>query len=453
MGLYDLIIRNGTLVTAGGTNPADLAIAEGHIVEVGPELEGTSREEIDAAGLHIFPGVIDAHVHCNEPGRTEWEGFSTGTAALAAGGATLFFDMPLNSHPPTLDAASFDLKLAAAQASSLVDFGLWGGLVPGNLDHLDELAEQGVVGFKAFMSNSGIDDFPACDDLTLYEGMARAARLGRIVAVHAESDPLTTSLAKRAISQGRTSVRDYLQSRPVIAELEAIGRAILYAQETGCSLHIVHVSSGRGVEMVAEARLRGIDVSCETCPHYLSLTDEDVERLGGIAKCAPPIRSQEEQDALWRSLADGTLPMVASDHSPAPPEMKEGDNFFTVWGGISGCQSLLQLLLTDGHSARDLPLIDVARVTSSYVAKRFGLLPQKGILEVGVDADVTLVDLETSTVLRQEDLFYRHKQSPYIGKPMNGRVVRTMVRGTTVFRDGTIVSGPVGRLVKPAYTC
>jgi len=453
MALYDLTIRNGTLVTVGGTSCMDLAIAGGRIVEVGPELEGSSRGEIDAAGLHIFPGVIDAHVHCNEPGRTEWEGFSTGIAALAAGGATLFFDMPLNSHPPTLDAASFDLKLAAAQASSLIDFGLWGGLVPGDLDRLDELADRGVVGFKAFMSNSGIDDFPACDDLTLYEGMARAARLGLIVAVHAENDPLTTSLAKRAISQGRTSVRDYLQSRPVIAELEAIGRAMLYAQETGCSLHIVHVSSGRGVEMVAEARLRGIDVSCETCPHYLSLTDEDVERLGGIAKCAPPIRSQKEQDALWRSLADGTLPMVASDHSPAPPEMKESDSFFAVWGGISGCQSLLQLLLTDGYSARDLPLMDIARVTSSYVARRFGLLPQKGSLEVGADADITLVDLENSTVLRREDLFYRHKQSPYIGKIMNGRIVRTVVRGMTVYRDEKIVSGPVGRLVKPAYTC
>jgi allantoinase len=453
MSLYDLIIRNGMLVTAGGTNHADLAISDGRISEVGPELEGASSEDIDATGLHIFPGVIDAHVHCNEPRRTDWEGFSTGTAALAAGGATLFFDMPLNSHPPTLDAASYDLKLSAAQASSLIDFGLWGGLVPGDLDRLDELADRGVVGFKAFMSNSGIDDFPACDDLTLYEGMARAARLGLIVAVHAENDALTTSLAMRAILQGRTSVRDYLQSRPVIAELEAIGRAILYAQETGCSLHIVHVSSGRGVEMVAEARLRGIDVSCETCPHYLSLTDEDVERLGGIAKCAPPIRSQEEQDTLWRSLADGTLPMVASDHSPAPPEMKEGENFFAVWGGISGCQSLLQLLLTDGYAARNLPLMDVARVTSSYVARRFGLLPQKGSLQIGADADITLVDLENSTVLRREDLFYRHKQSPYIGKAMNGRVVRTMVRGTTVYLDGKIVSKPVGRLVKPAYTC
>src|SRR5215467_12963508 len=191
MSLYDLVIRNGTLVTAQLIDPQDLAIADGRIVAIGQELSGTSREEIDARGLHIFPGVIDAHVHFNEPGRSNWEGFATGTRALAAGGATSFFDMPLNAHPPTINAASFDLKLAAAQAASLVDFAFWGGLVPGNLEQLDELAERGVVGFKAFMSNSGIDDFPAVDDLTLYEGMARAARLGRPVAVHAEKDQMT----------------------------------------------------------------------------------------------------------------------------------------------------------------------------------------------------------------------------------------------------------------------
>lgn len=449
MSLYDLIIRDGTLVTAGGIVQADVAIAEGRIAEVAPEIEGTSREEWSAGGLHIFPGVIDAHVHCNEPGRTNWEGFATGTAALAAGGATLFFDMPLNSHPPTVDAAGFDLKLEAAQQSSLVDFGLWGGIVPGNVDRLEELAERGVVGFKAFMSNSGIEDFPACDDLTLYEGMAKAAKLGRIVAVHAESEALTGALAKRAVSEGRTGVRDYLESRPVVAELEAIGRAILYAGETGCSLHIVHVSSGRGVQMVAEARLRGVDVSCETCPHYLALTEEDVESLGAIAKCAPPIRTQEEQDALWRSLADGTLPMVASDHSPAPPEMKANTDFFQAWGGISGCQSLLQILLTDGYEKRNLPMIDIARITSDYVARRFGVWPQKGHLGVGADADLTLLDLGSSAVLQKDELFYRHKHSPYVSKSLRGRIVRTLVRGVTVFREGKIVSGPVGRLVKP----
>src|SRR5579863_1285175 len=322
MSLYDLIIRNGTLVTPEGISQADIAIADERIVAIAPALVGSSKQHIDATSLHIFPGVIDAHVHFNEPGRSEWEGFATGTRALAAGGATIFFDMPLNAHPPTIDAASFDLKLAAAQATSLVDFAFWGGLVPSNLEHLDELAERGVIGYKAFMSNSGIDDFPAVDDLTLYEGMACCTKLGKIVAVHAENEQITSALAQRALAQGRTAVRDYLASRPIVAELEAIQRAILFASETACPLHIVHVSSGRGIRLVTAARAQGVNVSCETCPHYLVLTEEDVEALGAVAKCAPPLRSATEQAALWQQLIAGNIPIVASDHSPAPASMK-----------------------------------------------------------------------------------------------------------------------------------
>ncbi len=446
---YELIIRNGTLITPNGAMQADVAIVGESIVAIAPAIEGAAAQEIDASGLHVFPGVVDAHVHFNEPGRTEWEGFATGTSALAAGGTTTFFDMPLNAHPPTLDAASFDVKLAAAQASSLVDFGLWGGLVPGNVERLDELADRGVVGYKAFMSNSGIEDFQAVDDLTLYEGMERAAKLGRIVAVHAENDAITGLLAQRAVATGQTSVRDYLNSRPVVAELEAIERAILFASETGCPLHIVHVSSGRGVSLVAQTQMRGVDVSCETCPHYLVLTEEDVEELGAVAKCAPPLRPQREQDALWQHIFDGTLPMVVSDHSPSPPGMKADANFFKVWGGISGCQSLLQLLLTDGYARRELPLTTIARITAGYVARRFDIAPRKGEIAIGADADMALIDLGSSSVLCQEDLLYRHKQSPYVGRTLRGRVARTLVRGTTVWLNGKVVSGAVGRLVKP----
>lgn len=451
MNQYDLIVRNGTLVTATGISNADLGVADGRIVALEPDLAGTSKEEINAEGLHVFPGVIDAHVHFNEPGRTHWEGFATGTAALAAGGTTTFFDMPLNAHPPTLDAESFDLKLKAAQAASLVDFALWGGLVPGNLAQLDELAERGVIGFKAFMSNSGIDDFQSVDDLTLYEGMMRATKLGKIVAVHAESDQLTSELARRAIEQGRTGIRDYLTSRPVLAELEAIQRAILFAQETGCPLHIVHVSSGRGIVMVAEARARGIDVSCETCTHYLVLTEDDVEELGAVAKCAPPLRPQTEQDALWQQLFDGNIPIVTSDHSPAPADMKTSPDFFKVWGGISGCQSLLQVLLTEGYDRRQLPLPTIAAITAENIARRFGPLPGKGRLAIDADADLVLVDLSSSFTLQRSDLFYRHQQSPYAGRLLRGRIVRTLVRGNTIFREGKIISAPTGRLLKPSF--
>ncbi len=448
MTQYDLLLRHGTLVTTTGVSQADLAIADEQIVAIAPELSGSAKEEIDASGLHIFPGVIDAHVHFNEPGRTHWEGFATGTRALAAGGTTTFFDMPLNSTPPTLDAESFRLKLQAAQASSYVDFALWGGLVPGNLERLEELAACGVIGLKAFMSNSGIDDFQAVDDMTLYEGMQRAAQLGLIVAVHAENDQITAALAHRAQEQGRTGVRDYLASRPIVAELEAIERAILFAEETGCSLHIVHVSSGRGVRLVAAARTRGVDVSCETCPHYLVLTADDVEALGAIAKCAPPLRSPAEQQALWQHLFSGNIPMVASDHSPAPAAMKAGSDFFQVWGGISGCQSLLQLLLTEGHVRRRLSLPLIASLTAEYVARRFHVSPQKGRIAPGCDADLVLVNLQESFSLQASDLLYRHAHSPYIGRKLSGRVVRTLVRGHTVFLNGTIVATPSGRFVR-----
>jgi allantoinase len=437
---YDLIIRNGIIVTEAALLRADLAVSEGRVAAIEPELSGSAGETIDAAGLHLFPGGIDPHVHCNEPGRTEWEGFASATAALAAGGVTSLIDMPLNAHPPTCDAAAFDAKLAAAEQSALIDFALWGGLVPGNLEQLDQLAERGVAGFKAFMSTTGTDDFAPADDLTLYEGMRRAARLGRLVAVHAENRTITDGLARQAQAEGRAGARDYLASRPVVAETEAIQRAIALAEDAGCALHIVHVSSGRGVALVAEARQRGVDVSCETCPHYLVLTEEDVERIGAVAKCAPPIRPAGEVEALWEHIQHERIPIVASDHSPAPAALKQGDDFFAIWGGIAGCQSTLALLITEGHARRGLALARVAGLTAGGAAQRFGLAPAKGCLAPGADADIAIVDVAHEAELRAEDLLYRHTISPYIGMRLRGRVARTILRGATVLLDGAVVA-------------
>jgi allantoinase len=438
-------VRGGALVTPDGVVAADLGVLDGAIAALAPGLEGAAAREIDARGLHAFPGGVDPHVHFNEPGRTHWEGFATGSAALAAGGVTAFFDMPLNAHPPTTDGAAFDRKRAAAAASARVDFGLWGGLVPGRLDRLEELAERGVVGFKAFMSRSGTDDFQAADDLTLYAGMARCAALGRLVAVHAESDAITAGLAARAVAEGRLTARDYAASRPVVAELEAIGRAIAFADDTGCALHVVHVSSGRGVALVTAAAARGVDVTCETCPHYLVLTEDDMETLGAVAKCAPPLRPAGERDALWAAL--GELAMVTSDHSPCPPELKDEDDWFFSWGGIAGAQSTLPLLLTEGHHARGVALETVARLTAAGAAERFGLA-RKGRLEVGADADLALVDLAADAPLTAAALHYRHRVSPYVGRRMRARVVRTLLRGADVYAAGALVGEPAGRLLK-----
>ncbi len=475
---FDLLIRNGTVVTES-IKRQSLAIVDGRIVEIAPEIPGLAADEIDATGLHVLPGLIDPHVHFNEPGRTDWEGLASGSAALAAGGGTCFFDMPLNSTPPLFDAAAFHAKRAAAEARSHVDFGLWGGLTPLNLDRLAELADCGVVGFKAFMCHSGVDEFPYADDATLLEGMRSAAALGLPVAVHAESEEITRSLTQQAVAGGQVRIHDFLASRPVAAELDAFSRAIEIAGETRCALHIVHVSCGRGVALVSQARARGIDVTCETCPHYLLFSDDDLDHLAAVAKCAPPLRSSEDQNELWDRLIAGEIDLVASDHSPCPPDLKGLDpvgstgvtrSFFEIWGGIAGCQSTLPILLMAGrantergrprplaflqnassaHGGPEHSLPQIARLTSGAAAGRFAIA-DKGELRVGFDADLTLVDLTGATTLSAEHLLCRHKLSPYVGLPLYGLIRHTFVRGQHVFADGRINPTSRGRLVAPS---
>ena len=449
MPTYDLLIRHGNVVTPEGVTVADVAVADGRIAAVGPDLTGTAREEIDARGLHLFPGVVDVHVHFNEPGRTGWEGWATGSGALAAGGGTLAVEMPLNASPPTLDSTSFAAKRAAAETSSVVDFALWGGLTPSNLDRLEELADAGVVGFKAFMSDSGVDDFPAADDDTLYAGMTVAARLGLPVAVHAEDDATTRRLTEAARAGGRAGWGDYLRSRPVGAETAAIGRAIALADAAGCALHVVHVSTGAGLALVAQARSRRQDVSAETCPHYLVLTEDDQERLGAAAKCAPPLRPAAEVESVWAGVATGAVQTVGSDHSPAPADLKGGADVFAVWGGIAGVQSTLPLMLTEGHHRRGIPLSSLAALLAGNPAARLRL-PGKGRIEPGYDADFALVDLGREWILARDDLLDRHRLSPYVGRAFKGAIRRTFVRGRTVFAAGKVVVAGGGRLVLPA---
>lgn len=453
---WDVLIRNGQCVLRDAVAPLDLAIEGGKIVELKAGLRGSAKEEIDATGLHIFPGVIDPHVHFNEPGRTDWEGFATGSAALAAGGGTCFFDMPLNSSPPTLDGPSFDFKLQEAKRSSLTDFGLWGGLTPKNLDSMEQLAERGVIGFKAFMSNSGIADFERSDDETLRKGMAIAAQCDLIVAVHAEDEQLIVQLQSKIRKERGKSWRDYLDTRPVEAEVTSIRRSREIAEGAKCRLHIVHVSSSHGIAAsrgeaaITEPMYEFPPLDCwaitnETCPHYLLLSENDLLALGATAKCAPPLRPQMEVDQLRKDLAEGRINFVGSDHSPSPASMKQGKDAFAIWGGISGVQSTLSALLT---LEPRLPLDLIARLTSTHVAERFEV-SKKGLLQFGFDADLALVDVDATYTLTRDMLLDRHKLSPYVGRQFRGLVKRTISRGQTIVLDGKIVGKPNGKLVKP----
>lgn len=441
--MIDTVVRGGVLVAPDGRRTADIGIDAGRIVAVAPEVGG-GRAAIDARGLLVLPGLIDVHVHFNEPGRTEWEGAATGSAALAAGGGTMFVDMPLNSIPCTVDGAAFDDKRAALATAAVTDFALWGGLVPGAVSQMAALADRGATGFKAFMSSSGLPEFPRADDATLLEGLTEAARLGLPVAVHAESEELTRTLGARP---DRRDVRAFLDSRPVIAELEAIQRLLLFAAETRAAVHIVHVSSGRGVALAAEARSRGVDVSIETCPHYLFFTEEDVERLGTVAKCAPPLRAADEQRALWDQVTRGAVHIIGSDHSPCPPEMKAG-SFMNAWGGIAGGQSTLAVLLERGYHAGRLALERIVDLVSAAPARRFGFAA-KGKIDVGLDADLLLLDPDAAWTLTPDTMHQRHPISPYLGTSFRGRVRRTIRRGETIYEDGRITANTRGRLIRP----
>ena len=423
-----MIIRGGTVVTARGVERTDIVAKDRTITAVGRDIDGDGQE-IDATGLHVFPGGIDPHVHFNEPGRTDWETISNGSRALLQGGYTSFIDMPLNSLPVTTTGKAFDLKLAAMKRSALLHYGLWGGLIPGNLDQLKPLVERGVIGFKAFMCPSGIDEFPACDEDTLRAGMARIAELDSILLVHAESPAAL-------VNPRGSGAADFIRSRPPKAELDAIGQAIHLARDTGCRLHVVHVSTVQGMTLIREAQLHGVDVSGETCPHYLLYDEEDLARLGGVGKCAPPFRSAGNRDDLLSMVAAGEVEIVVSDHSPSTFDLKEGHDFTTIWGGISGCQSTRQLLLAQDR----LELPTVASITSSNIARRFRLA-NKGDIAPGFDADLWIADLAHVDVVRREDLLYRNPFSAHEGQKICGRTIETLVRGEK--------AGARGQLIRP----
>ena len=447
----ELVVRGGRIVTPEGIQCADLGVLRGKIVQIAPEISEEADATLDAEGAYVFPGIMDAHVHFNEPGRADWEGLASGSAALAAGGGTCFFDMPLNSEPPVLDSAGLRVKRALAEERSCTDFALWGGLVPGNLNQLAGLKSAGAIGVKAFMCDSGIASFPRVDAKSLFEGMKRAAQLGLLVAVHAEDDALAAKFTAEQKARGKHDARAFLASRPVEVELAAIKQALEFAGETGCALHIVHVSSPEGLALITAARAARVDVTAETCPHYLLLNEKDVIKIGAPAKCAPPIRDEKRRLALWAGLRAGHIQTVGSDHSPAPPDLKTSEDFFAIWGGIAGVQHGFELLFNECSTtaAKDLPVL--AAVLARNVARRFKLDDRKGRLAVGLDADFSLLRLhEKAQKITAGELWTRHPISAYLGRTSRVRVTHTYVRGGAVWAEGRLTNrAHSGQFLKP----
>lgn len=429
MSHFDTILRRASVVSATGLQTLDVGISGEHFADIAPDLSGSCVTEIDATGRVLFPGLVDAHVHFNEPGRADWEGFATGSAALAAGGGTSFIDMPLNSSPPVLDLASFIAKRRAGEAHSRLDFALWGGLTPDSLSHLCDLARAGVTGFKAFLCPSGLDEFAAANEATLRRGMHIAAEFGLPVGVHAESPATLARHRELNPPPHPGSMADWLASRPVAAELDAIEMALSCARDTGCALHVVHVSSPAGIALITAAKQEGIDVTAETCPHYLLLDEEDAIRIGPFAKCAPALRDSATVDGLWKAFAVGDIDTIGSDHSPSPPELKEGNDVFSMWGGIAGCQHGFPLIIA--RAVAESTWDHLASAFSRAPADRFGLSSRKGAILPGLDADFCLLSREAFTI-RSSDLLTRHPISPYVGMSCGWRVVSTWLRGNPV---------------------
>jgi allantoinase len=341
-----------------------------------------------------------------------------------------------------LDAAGLREKRRIAEEKSCTDFALWGGLTPGNLDKLAGLRDAGAIGLKAFMCDSGIASFPRVDTKVLREGMKRAAKLGLLVAVHAEDEAIAARLTAEAKAQGRTDARAWSESRPVEVELAAVRTALELAGETGCALHVVHVSSPEGIALIAEARLERVDVTAETCPHYLLLNEKDTVRLGPLAKCAPPLREEKRRKALWSELREGNIQTIGSDHSPSRPEMKDSANMFAVWGGIAGVQHGFELLFSECAPTADRDLPVLAAVLARNVARRFQIDDRKGQLATGRDADFSLIEFGKPRTIAAEDLWTRHRLSAYAGQRSRARVTHTYVRGCAVYAGGRLTNLP-----------
>ncbi len=447
----DLYLKNALVVTENEQFTGGVVVRDGRIEQlITGDNEVDAIMVLDMDGKALLPGLVDGHVHFNEPGREDWEGYRTGTMAAAAGGITTVVDMPLNATPPTINVAALKHKRAVVADQAVVDYAHWGGLVDNNIEDLSAMAGSGVVGFKAFMSESGVD-FARVDDDVLSAALFEAAQLQTLVAVHAENEAVTSFLAAQLYADGRSDRAAWSESRPPETEVEAIQRAIFWAEKAQAALHIVHVSTASGIEHIEDARQRGLAVSAESCPHYLFLSEEDFHTLGPLAKCAPPLRCATQIEELWRCLEAGQIDVIGSDHSPCTIDLKlkGGENIWEAWGGISGIQSMLPIMLTEGVHKRAWPLTDLVATMCTNPARLYGLYPQKGDLLPGSDADFVVLDLDQEWVLSADDLFYKNKHSPYVDHSFKGQIHSTYLRGTKVYQQHEVLVAPgFGKLLK-----
>jgi allantoinase len=446
--VFDLVIAGGLVVRPQGSEIAHIGIQNGMIAAISQHpLEG--RETLDAGGLVVMPGAVDLHVHFSEPGRGHWEGWDHGSRAAAAGGVTTVVEMPLNAVPATTTLEALNLKLEAAANQTWVDYALWGGLVDNNLAHLPELSGAGIIGFKAFMVDIRDETFRFVPDHILLEGMKEIAAQGHFLAVHAEDSALTWANTVALQQAGRTDRPAWNQARPPEVELKAICTALELAKTADCPLHLVHTSIPEGIAQISRARAAGQKVTVETCAHYLIFTDTDLERLGPVAKCAPPLRDTARLEGLWQQLLNGEIDCITSDHSPCPTEDKtQGDSdIWQAWGGITGVQTLVPSVLSQGLK-RGLSLERASELLCSNPAKIAGIWPKKGEICIGADADLMLLELNHPWTLEREMLHSRHTHSPYIGFEMSVWPVRVLLRGQTVAQNNQILGSPRGRWQK-----
>ncbi|MEO8679219.1 MAG: allantoinase AllB [Vicinamibacterales bacterium] len=439
-----LLVRGERVMLPGGERPAAIHVQDGRIVGIGDHGDRVAGVPVlDAGPLVILPGLVDTHVHINDPGRADWEGFTHATQSAAAGGITTLVDMPLNSIPSTTTVAGLAAKRRAADGQCFVDVGFWGGVVPGNAADLEPLAQAGVLGYKCFLSPSGVDEFAHVTEADLRRAMPILARLELPLLVHAEMPAL---LREPAAGGDPRRYLTWLDSRPAASEQAAIELMIRLAREFGTRVHIVHLASADALPALAAARDGGVQVTVETCPHYLTFCAEEIADGATALKCAPPIRGRAHRERLWKALESGLIDLVATDHSPAPLALKHIDdgNFLEAWGGVASLQISLAVVAS-GARARNIPAPHLSQWLAAAPARLAGLSGVKGAIAVGLDADFAFWDPDQVTVVDARALYHRHPVTPYDGARLRGHVVMTILRGQVIFDDGKRINGVHGR--------